>query len=184
MVKLIISVLFFFLAGSIFFAYVRPTYANFDVIKAQIAQYDSALQKASQLEQLKQTLLQKYNAFNPQDINRLQTMLPDHADNIGLILELDSLAGHYGMALENADVSTDSGSSGQAASAIVPDGASPYQTIQLHFTTFGPYDKFQQFMHDLETSLRVVDLVSLKLSPQAGSGGYNYDITLKTYWLK
>ena len=82
MTKLIIASIGLIFAGSIFFAYTKPSYANVGLLKAQIAQYDEALQKAAQLDQLKQDLLSKYNSFNPEDIDRLQLLLPDHADNI------------------------------------------------------------------------------------------------------
>ncbi len=186
MTKLIIAGIGFVLAGSIFFSYTQPTYANIGVAKAQIAQYDDALLKAKQLDQLKQTLTNKYNSFNPDDINRLQAMLPDHADNIGLILELDSLASRYGMALENADVTADasSASAPQNATAGSVIGVSPlYATITMHFSTIGSYDNFRSFLHDLETSLRLVDLSSLTITPDP-SGSYHYEVIIKTYWLQ
>ena len=186
MTKLIISAVGLIFAGSMFFAYVKPAYANISLLKAQITQYDEALQKAAQLNQLKQELLNKYNSFNPDDIKRLQLMLPDHADNIGLILELDSLASRYGMALANADVSSSignsvsSGGTTESAIGVVP----PYVAITLHFSTFGTYDHFRSFMQDVETSLRLVDLVSLTLTPDGNTpGSYLYDVTIKTYWL-
>ena len=187
MTKLIIASIGLIFAGSIFFAYTKPSYANVGLLKAQIAQYDEALQKAAQLDQLKQDLLSKYNSFNPEDIDRLQLLLPDHADNIGLILELDSLASRYGMALANADVTTDSGASAASeTSAGAAIGAAPaYAAITLHFSTFGSYDHFRSFMQDVEKSLRLVDLVSLTIAPDGKvPNSYLYDVTIKTYWLK
>ena len=187
MPKLIIAGIGFIFAGSIFFAYTRPSYANVGVIKAQIAQYDEALKKAAQLDELKTKLINKRNSFSQTDIDRLQLMLPDHPDNIGLILELDSLASHYGMALQNVDVTADSGrAGGTAVSAGDVIGSGPaYSTITLHFSTFGTYEHFRSFMRDVETSLRLVDLVSLSIQPDTSIGSsYNYDITIKTYWLK
>lgn len=187
MIKLIIAGIGLIFAGSIFFTYTKPAYANIGIIKAQIAQYEEALKKAAELDKRKQELLDKRNSFNADDLKRLELMLPDHADNIGLILELDSIASRYGMALENADVSTDSASAAEgvtSAGEIV--GVAPaYSTITLHFSTFGTYDHFRSFMLDLESSLRLVDLVSLSLAPDSNApGSYLYDVTIKTYWLK
>lgn len=187
MTKLIVAAIGVMIAGSIFFAYTKPSYANVGLLKAQIAQYDEALQKAAQLDQLKEDLLNKYNSFNPEDIKRLQLMLPDHADNIGLILELDSIASRYGMALENADVSTDSTATAASDATVesVIGSAPKHAAITIHFSTFGTYDNFRSFMRDIETSLRLVDLVSLSIQPDAVvPGSYLYDVTIKTYWLK
>src|SRR3989344_5870484 len=185
MTKLIIAGIGLIFAGSIFFAYTKPSYTNIGLLKAQIAQYDEALQKAAQLDERMKELLNKRNSFNQADIDRLQLMLPDNADNIGLILELDSLASHYGMSLENVDVTAESSAAAAEATAGAVIGTAPKSaSITLHFSTVGTYDNFRSFMRDIETSLRLVDLVSLSIHPDAtATGSYSYDITIKTYWL-
>ncbi len=199
--KLIIAIILFVLAGSIFFLYTESTYNTVQTLQAQIDQYNSALDKAAQLQQLKQTLLAKYNAFNPNDIARLQTMLPDSVNNVGLILDLNNLASQYGLPLENVDVSAAGTSSTSGQTPIGAIGASNqrYESLTLKFQTIGTYDNFLQFLTQLQSSLRVLDLVSLTISPDSSSssGGiattqassssaplYTYDITVQTYWLK
>src|SRR5690349_3483578 len=123
--KMLTALVAFLLAGGIFFFYVKPAYSGPGTIdtpsvvemKSQIAQYNDALAKVQQLQQLKAKLLAKYNSFNPDDVNRLQTVIPDHVDNIGLILELDSLASHYGMSLENADIADSQDPASQQSAA-------------------------------------------------------------------
>ena len=200
MIKFIASALGLVLAGSLFFFYTMPAYDNVQTLQAQIDQYNSALDKAQQLQQLKQTLLARYNAFNPNDIARLQTMLPDGVNNVGLILDLDNLAAHYGLPLQNVDVSGgDTASTGtQTATGAIGANTQTYQSLTLKFGTSGPYSSFVQFLSDLQSSLRILDIVSLSVAPGTGSsaviGGqqtssspapsYTYEITLKTYWLK
>jgi len=198
---MITAVVAFLLAGGIFFFYTKPAYSgpgtidspSISEMKGQIAQYNDALEKVQQLQQLKSKLLAKYNSFNPDDINRLQTMIPDHVDNIGLILELDSLASRYGMSLENADIDTTNqpaaGSSNTAATGAIQTDAKKYDTLALHFSTFGTYANFSAFLHDLESSLRVVDLSKLTFAAQPDNSSksdptFHYDITINTYWLK
>lgn len=183
-------------AGAIFFLLTKPQYEQVQQLSAQIAQYNAALDKATELQTLKQSLLSKYNAFDPNALDRLQKMLPDHVDNIALILELDSLAERYGLALQNVDVSSSGGGGAtgtQTAIDAVGGSTQLYDSLTLHFTTQGTYATFMQFMSDLESSLRVVDLQSLTIAaapqnnnttPATGSGQYTYTIVLKTYWLK
>ncbi len=190
MIKLIISTVGFVGAIALLVVYIQPTYAQINVLKAQIAEYDSALAKAGQLDARMKELGDKYSKLNKADISRLAKMLPDHDDNIGLILEFDAIASRYGLALTNVDVST-----GDARSAQTPDEiqgvvgtAAQYATITLHFSTFGTYDNFRSFLHDLEQSLRLVDVVSLNVTPSSvATGGqqtFTYDATVRTYWLK
>jgi Tfp pilus assembly protein PilO len=152
-----------------------------------MGQYDEALQKATELQELKQTLLSRYNAFDPVEIDRLHKLLPDHIDNVRLILDLDGIAGRNGLALQNVVVSTPI-SAQDSQTAIGSLGASKlkYDSVTLSFTTQGTYETFLRFLVDLESSLRIVDLVSLELT-QAASGAqatYGYSVTIRTYWLK
>ena len=118
-------------------------------------------------------------------------MLPDHAENIGLILELDSIASRYKLALTNVDVSAEDVQSAKTPREIqsAVGATAPYAAVTLHFSSQGTYENFRAFMHDLEQSLRIVDLSMLTLTSDraavaGGSGAYNFDATIKTYWLK
>ena len=190
MIRTVISLVCLLAAGAIFFMYTQPTYDTVQAENAQIAQYDEALTKASELQQLKQSLLSRYNTFDPLAIDRLQKLLPDHVDNVRLILDIDSLAGKHGMALQNVVVSQNASAQGsQSAASAIGASKQRYDSLTIKFTTQGSYDTFRKFLTDLESSLRVVDLVSLSITrggAQAGSAGlvYSYDITLRTYWLK
>lgn len=197
MIRIIFTILGVALAGFVFFFYTKPTYDRVRTVQTQVAQYDTALTKATELQELKQTLLSRYNAFNPSDIDRLQKFLPDHVDNVRLILDLDSLASRYGLGLQNVDVTGTSGASGrkeQTALGAIAAGSQKYDSLTLKFTTRGSYDSFVSFMTDLESSLRVVDLVNLTVSRDTsaaassvatpGALSYTYDVTIRTYWLK
>jgi Tfp pilus assembly protein PilO len=189
--KPIIAIIAVLGAGALFFLYTQPTYDNAQALSAQSDQYSTALDKATELQSLKQSLLSKYNAFDPNALDRLQKLLPDHVDNIALILDLDSIASRYGLALQNVDISTSgsAASSAQTAIGTVGSASQDYDSLTMNFTTQGSYATFQQFITDLESSLRIVDLVSLTISPSVathpgGPQSYAYNITLRTYWLK
>lgn len=187
--KTIVAIVAFVASGSIFFLYTKPTYDATASTKTEIAQYDAALTKAAELQQLKQTLLTRYNTFNPADLDRLQKMLPDHVDNVRLILDLDNLAGQNGLALQNVVVSTPATETGpQGAASTISAASTGYDSVTLSFTTVASYEKFLQFLSSLQDSLRIVDLVTLHLVPTGqGTGSaplYTFDLTLRTYWLK
>ena len=196
MTRYIISALLVAAAAGIFIFYTQPAYDSVQAANNQIAQYNSALDKAAQLQALKQGLLNKYNAFSPNDLARLQKLLPDHVDNVALILDLDNLAQHYGLALANVDVSQPaSAATSNTAVGVAGAAGQKYDSLTIKFSTHGTYEQFTQFMTELESSLRVVDLVSLSITGDSGSsapsasGGssepvYSYSISFRTYWLK
>lgn len=191
MTKSIISIAALAIAGAILFFFTQPTYDEVLAKEGEIMQYDQALQKAAELQALKQSLLSRYNTFNPSDIDRLHKLLPDHVDNVRLVLDIDSLAGRHGMALQNVTLSNPTESSQQKKGAIgtISGGREKYNSLTLKFATHGTYTNFKSFMDDLERSLRIVDLVTLSLQGASDNIAgqeprYRYDITLRTYWLK
>lgn len=210
--RLIIAIVGVVLAGSIFFLYTKPTYDSSQEIRANIAQNDAALDKAAELQKLRQTLLSRFNTFDPTDLDRLQKLLPDHVDNVRLILDLDKLAERGGLALQNVDVSSAQKQTAKSQTALGAIGASnqKYDSLTLTFSTIATYTDFVRFLSSLESSLRIVDLVSLTIAPATGGAAvvtsatnafpttnarnvvpvrqteplYTYNITLRTYWLK
>lgn len=208
--KNVLALLGFILAGVIYFGYTQPAYSTVKVLKAEIGEYNQALQKAAELKKLKEALLSRYNAFDPLEKDRIQKMLPDHVDNVRLILDMDSLAAKFNMTIQNVAIQTDnsdekSGSqssakspaSGMGALASAPSNKTAvstisaskqkYESLSLSFSTRTTYDTFIAFIEALQSSLRMVDIVSLSVSPQGSSKGerlYNYDVAIKTYWLR
>jgi len=200
MIRFIIAIVGFVIAGAVFMLYTRPAYDTVRSIQAEIAQYDQALEKANELQRLKQTLLSRYNSFNPTDVDRLHKLLPDHVDNVRLVLDFDNLANQHNLAIQNVVVGKDNegpanGGKVVAAAAVVGGNSKAYDSLTLKFSTQGTYTNFIAFMEDVERSLRIVDMVSLNLS-SAGSGStgstgstggeavYRFDVAIRTYWLK
>lgn len=174
-------------AGAVFFFYTKPAYDGLDALRAQVAQYDQALEKSKELLQVQSNLLAQYNNFTEEDKDRLQKLLPDTVDNIQLILDISSLAVRHGLTLENVDVDKVSTTNSNSGSGTIGGDERPYDSISLKFSTRSSYANFQAFLKDLEASLRIVDLTTLSISKgdtTSGSQIYQYDITLKTYWLK
>lgn len=209
--RLIIAIVGVVVSGVMFFLYTKPTYDNALVLRANIAQSDAALDKAAELQKLRQTLLSRFNTFDPADLDRLQKLLPDHVDNVRLILDLDNLAESGGLALQNVDVSSAQKQTAKSQTALGAIGASnqKYDSLTLTFSTIATYPDFVKFLGDLESSLRIVDLVSLSVSSAGGASAvaantsnafptfnarnsassrteplYTYNMTLRTYWLK
>lgn len=202
MVKIIISVVSLVIAGGVFFMYTESAYSNTKLLQVNIDQRNQALNKAAELKKLQETLLSRFNAFNKNDLDRLHKLLPDHVDNVRLILDLDHLAGTFGMALQNVVISSPaSESADKTVIGSIGAGKQKYDSLTLTFSTHGTYANFIAFMESLESSLRIVDLVALSLTPESQSGGgraaslnatqeaasgssYKYDITVRTYWLR
>lgn len=196
MTKLLTALLALSAAAGIFIVYTRPAYNTAKSIQGEITQYDAALDKSRELQELKRSLLSRYNTFSSDQLARLGKLLPDHIDNVRLTLDLDSMAARHGMAIQNVTLNTPTKKTDDTKK-VTPTviGAlggkqKTYESLTLQFVTAGTYSDFISFMNDLESSLRIVDIVGLTIEPSGGNSDtakepmYRYNVSIRTYWLK
>jgi len=193
MTKAILSILFIGAAIMLFVLYVRPTYDAINTSRTQVSTYDEALAKTREIQELKSSLLSRYNLFASTNLERLQKMLPDHVDNVRLVLDMDGIASKYNIRIQNVTVQESSILADENEGTVLNGGATqnkPYRSLPLQFEVLATYDEFVLLMRDLESSLRIVDLVSLSVRPRgdvsSASGAepiYTFGVTLRTYWL-
>ncbi len=190
----------------VFFMFANPMYEQISALKAQVSSYNEALDNSKALDIKKDELTTKKNAIKPDDLAKLQKLLPQSIDNIRLILEIEKIAEPYGMVLKDVKYSSndkDTKATGSAAAApqaaqapmigvaTAPVSKKDYGIWELGFSTTGSYNNFINFTKDLESNLRIVDVSSIQFS-SSGTGGnnavpegsYKYDFKIKTYWLK
>jgi len=178
--KLFTPVLFLVLAGALFWGFIDPSYVRVKDLRAQEAEFDQALNRSRELQSVRDQLLARYNAFPQSNLQRLERLIPDHIDNVRLILDLDAMASKYGMRVRNVSIQADQSRVQQGA---LGGDEKPFESVILSFTVSGTYDTFRQFLTDLERSLRLVDTVSLSFTTNE-AGLYNYTVGIQTYWLK
>ncbi len=180
------------IACAIFFGYINPTVTGaIATTNAQIKQYDAALSAAQRFEQKQAQLTTEAKALPQDGVTRLEAFLPDGVDNVQLILDLDSVAARSGIRL--SDFVTTEVKGGQSASddangtpTLALDNGQPYDSLDLSMSGTGSYTQFRSFLDAVETSLRPLDLLELRLSDASASpgGGYRYDMTFRLYWLR
>ncbi len=178
--KLLLPTVFLVISGALFFGYINPTYTELKTLTAEAAQYDLALTRSKELQSVRDQLLARYNAFPQDGITRLEKLVPDHVDNVRLILDFDAMASRYGMRVKN--VSIESNQARAQTGQVGPD-QSASESVILSFTVSGTYDTYRKFLADLEHSLRLVDIAGLTFGTN-DAGVYDYRVRLKTYWLK
>lgn len=190
MTKAILSFIFLGVAVSSFIFYVRPTYDISQQYKADIARYDSALEKTKEIQVLKRDLLTRYNLFAGDNIDRLLKMVPDHVDNVRLVLDLDGIAAQYGLRVQNVEAETIKKEEADSATLVGGQIEEPYQSLTLQFEVAASYQDFLALLRDLESSLRIVEIESLSLKPYGnandGNGEplYIFSVVMRTFWLK
>ena len=194
--KLIFPSILILLAITSFVIFTNPTYQDSLTLKDQVSSRNDALTNSRKLQEQRDALGVKYRSISADSIDRLGKMLPDNADNIRLIIDIQRMASVYGMSLSSIkfDASevdpTKAGTAASTASAIA-GATKPYGIFNLEFTTTASYANFLKLTKDIESSLRLTDIESVDFSTDSnvgsGSGGkdgYTYTVKLRTYWLK
>lgn len=195
-----------------FLVFTNPIYSDIGQLKLQTASYNDALNNSKTLENERDKLAAKYNAIDPNNLLKLQKLLPENVDNIRLILEIEQLASPYNMVLKNIKYSAVADTKNSPNPSPSPS-PSPFPNIQiqggslsteetnkdygvwdLEFSTISTYSNFLNFTKDLENNLRIVDVSSIQFSSSAvntGTGNtapliemYQYNFKIRTYWLK
>jgi len=189
------------IAISVFFVFTNPFYNDISTLKIEAASYNDALNNAKMLENERDKLTSKYNSINPENLIKLERLLPENVDNIRLILEIEQIATPYGMVLKDVKYNTtDTGTTTEGVAIVQGGGvAKPalkdYGIFDLEFSTSGTYDNFINFTKDLESNLRIVDISSIIFSadtntnintkiPSSSLEVYKFNFKIKTYWLK
>lgn len=178
MIKQITPIILLLAVLALFFFFIAPQYKTLQEKRGQIVSLDEALRNSRQVQIARDTLLTSYNNIADEDLERLRKILPDHVDNVRLILEIDRIASRNNMILQN--VTTRDGA--QNTGGFGPDDGL-YGKIRMGFSLIGRYESLVNFLAEIEQSLRVVDIVALSFTRGQGDL-YEYELELDTYWLK
>lgn len=203
------------LALGLFFMYIEPTYSDdVAVLHNQRDQYDTALSTAQRISFRLDELTTQYNSFAPEDLDRLEKLLPESIDEIRLLMDVNDIAVSRGIVLSEIAIADGSGAGESEVSGAEALGGEPgfetnvrprsvgaeVQTTQITFSVTAAYPDFIEFLHDLEKSLRVIDVTTVGIGTSEGpgsSGGnsseedgeevsdvYTFEVNVDTYWIE
>ncbi len=164
-----------------FIVYIVPTFTEAKAISQQKDEYLGLLDNARTLAEKRDQLLQIYNGISPDEIARLEKMLPANPDNVKLILEIDALAKSQGLSLQNVKINSAANADQKSKTAKSnPD----IGTLTLDFTTVGPYPGYVNFINILEKNLRIMNIKKVSFLAPEDKANYQYQTTVETYWVK
>lgn len=170
----------------VFFSYINPNYRgtndtkpSVQILQKEYQQYDEALNNSNALREKRESLIKKKNDISADQLNQLEELLPDNIDNIKLVINIKNIAQNHNLILKNIKLGTNTLTDPNKLGSE----NTKYGNISLSFSVNSSYDTFQNFLRDLEKSLRLVDITELSVLGN-DLGLYEFSVTLKTYWLK
>ena len=168
------------LAVGLFYTFGSPQYKQVKELQASANEYQEVIENVSRIAESRDALLVNYEAIPAIERSKLLKVLPDNLDSVRLALDLDTIAGRYGIAIKN--VSVDAKADANAALAVLSDDM-PYEKAVVAFSFVSNYENFLRFLTDLEKSLRIMDIKSVTFRVTE-NGLYEHGLQVETYWLK
>ncbi len=169
------------ISAGLLYVFILPQYNKIGALKDSQTQYQNILENVSALEAKRDELLVKYQNIPKQRIDDLSKVLPDNVDTVSLAMNLDSIASKYGISLKS--IQTVKENVNNSSTIVVGASTKTYDSISFVFSFVSTYPNFRKFMSDIERSLRITDIQAVSFQSTL-NGFYEYQITIKTYWLK
>jgi Tfp pilus assembly protein PilO len=184
--KNIISLIIIIVSIAAIFLYLMPEYSTLGDLRTTKTSYESALASAKQLQSVRDTLLNSYNAISDTDKANLNKMIPPNFDSVKLVSDISTDAAQYGMSISQVKISNVNAPTNASRPGSSGVATSTYRTIQIAFASTGSYTSLVSFIKDLESSIELLDLEKLTIesSPSVTPGGketLGFGVTLNTY---
>jgi Tfp pilus assembly protein PilO len=180
--KPFLPILLIVISIGIFYLYINPNYTNIRTLLSQRSDYQTALANIEQVKQLRDSLETQYSNISPDDINRLNKVIPQNLNVVKLTADLDSMASKHAMSLRNVRVTEEASDS---STGITTKDSNPYKTTTMSFSVLGTYPSFVSFISDMEKSLQLIDVRTVDMKIASTQGNImQFDLTIQTYWIQ
>lgn len=177
--KGVVAIILIVVSGGLFYFAINPKYQEIKTQKEEVKSLQDTLAQSQDVLARRSDLADDFKTFKPDDLDALEKLLPDHVDNVQLVLDLNGIASKHGMKLKKIKIDEES----NTASKNINPTKKAYGSILVSFQVTSSYGSFVEFLKEAEQSLRIVDVTNLSFKA-AQNNSYDFSVTIKTYWLK
>ena len=179
--SLLFSVILLVAALFIYGLFIQPEYEDLAVLRGRLSGQKDLFQDKQQAIAKVESLIKQY-----QGAGRLQDTismsLPPREELAAVFNQLQGIAAFNGLGIEVFNVQPLPIKPGRERSLVRGLG-----TLRLSLRLLGPYENFRGFLRGLETNIRLMDVVSLKIEPfdsaqGKASGGLVYNLVVDSYY--
>ncbi len=169
------------LSLSIGYVFVYSPWAEVSDLNDKKSEYSGFIDTVSQIETKKNELQTQFNQISEEDKRDINTVLPTSLDYVKFVSEIDNVAKKYGIIIDKINLAQVDSSVGDSVANAGP--SKPYRSSILGFSFGSDYKKAMAFIDELEKSMRILDIRSMKIEENKDFG-YLYNVQFETYWLK
>ncbi|MDP3779470.1 MAG: hypothetical protein Q8R30_05515 [bacterium] len=189
MSKLLIPLLLIVAGAGIVVLLVVPAWQQYLVLKADTNHLADINTEIDTLTQKRDELVNQIARIPKNDLQRLDQVMPSEPQGPEFLLSVQKLAVSYGLKVIKLDLSNSLGSK-QKTPEVKPADFTPtgqeeksspsYKTLNANLEVSGQYQAFKDFLREAESSVRIIDVQNLTLSPQ--EKGFDFKMTLAAYY--
>jgi Tfp pilus assembly protein PilO len=128
--------------------------------------YDQVLLKSKDLKVKRDNLLLEYNNISSTDIDKLNKIVPETFNSILFANDINAMALKNNMPIK--DLKIDPQRTEDRELVANQQNNSPYNIVVVSFKVVGQYKQFVTFLSELESSLRLIDVVGLSIKTTGG----------------
>lgn len=181
MFKVLISLFLLAGAGVIFFTESKNYFPEIKVLRKQASSYNETINTAKKVRSSIDKTLGDYNGISQDNVDRINKMVPSGAESMKLVVQIDDMMRKKDLSLSSID-SKDAIDKSPVSNAV-KNGGKNAESIFLSIKARGSYTSFRSFIEELEKSLRLIDVNSVKISP-VGQDDYSFSVEAVSYWRK
>ena len=165
----------------IFFTESKSYFTEIKSLRKQVFSYNETVNMAKKVKSSIDKTLGEYNSISQENVDRINKMVPSGADSMKLVVQIDDMMRKNGLSLK--DINTKDIVAQDSISGVPKNDGKSAESIYLSMTAQGSYESFRSFIKMLEKSLRLIDVISVGISP-VGQDNYSFSVEAVSYWRK
>lgn len=173
-------------AVAIYFLFIKPQYADIQLVNQERASYEQAAQDYANFTHKIDALEARRNAVSLVERDRLDQFLPASLDAAQSFVDLQAAAQRANLLFGNVALGEDTSTNGAQPAVQYDEFGNPVSApaepvyADLSFAVIGTYDQFKAFLTEIEKSLTLFEVT--KIEAEASHGQLmQFDMTVRTY---
>jgi len=164
----------------VFSALLRPAYKEINQLRGDLASRSELLDNQRRIVDEIGNLLDQYQSLAGTQ-EAISLALPNEEAYPTLMNQINALVRTSGLTLSSININLLPYR--QTATALEGSNVPVVSVIQLNLALKGSYQALKSFLGALETNIRVMDLVSLNITPsQLGGQDYSFNMVVNAYY--
>lgn len=168
--------------------FIIPGWQRFLVVRADTQHLQEINAEIDTLTKKRDEIVAQISAITKDNFQRLDQILPSRPEGPEFLVTLQRLAFEHGLRLEKLTLSETLSTKPKIAtedvSKFTPAGTEikkvNYQALTVSMEVNGTYEGFKNFLHELESYIRITDIDTLTLAP--ATNGFDFKLSVKTYY--